>query len=180
MVCGLVAFNVWVIRESRMKNKGAEADDDFKPASANIIRTLLVFGVSMIGLIGGADILVDGAVTIARGLNIEERIIAITVIAFGTSVPELATSLIALYRKEVSISVGNLIGSNIFNILGILGVTAVIHPIDINPEIKANDFYWFLGIPLLLYPVLITRLKITRIEGVLLFGTYLVYIFLVI
>ncbi|MBT5976806.1 MAG: calcium/sodium antiporter [Flavobacteriales bacterium] len=180
MVTGLLAFNIWVIRESRRENKSQSTDEDFQPASSNIIRTLLVFGASMIGLIVGADIMVDGAVSIARGMNIEERVIAITVIAFGTSVPELATSLIALYKKEVSISVGNLIGSNIFNILGILGVTAVIQPIDVNPEIKFNDFYWFLGIPLLLYPVLITRLKVSRIEGILLFGTYILYIYLVI
>ena len=126
----------------------------------------------------GADWLVEGSSVVARSLGLEERIIGLSIVAFGTSAPELATSMIAVYRKETGLSLGNLIGSNIFNILGILGVTAIVHPIQINPEILRVDYWWFLAIPVVLLPILLSRLKITRLEGVLLLLSYILYIFL--
>jgi cation:H+ antiporter len=177
---GIIVYNVWIIRASRKQQKQEieEIETDFEKGRADLIRTLLLLLVSLVGLIFGADLLVDGAVGVAKAFNIEERIIAITVIAFGTSAPELATSLIAVYRKEVGISLGNLIGSNIFNILGILGVTSMINPIPVNPSIKSFDFILFLGIPLLLFPFLLIQLKVTRLQGFLLLSCYLTYIFL--
>lgn len=177
---GIVLYNFWIIRASRRQKKAEieEIDTGFKKDTADLIRTLLLLMISLVGLIFGADLLVDGAVGVAKSFEIEERIIAITVIAFGTSAPELATSLIAVYRKEVGISVGNLIGSNIFNILGILGVTSLINPIEVNESIKSFDFIFFLGIPLLLFPFLLIKLKVTRFLGFLLLSCYLFYIFL--
>ncbi|MEQ9186775.1 MAG: calcium/sodium antiporter [Cryomorphaceae bacterium] len=180
---GLTMYNFVLIQSSRKQNRSLELDEldveNDDKSRANLIRTLIVLTVSIIALIGGAEILVEGAIGVATAFGMEERIIAVSIVAFGTSVPELATSLVALYKDESSISVGNLIGSNVFNILGILGVTAVVHPIDVNPDILAFDMYWVLAIPLLLYPMLLTRMKVGRLEGALLFATYVAYIALV-
>ncbi len=179
---GIVVYNVVLIRASRRDSRKAELEldeidvEEVGHSKAELIRTLILFLVSLIALIFGAEILVKGAVGVARSFGLEERIIAVSIVAFGTSAPELATSLIALYKGEGSISVGNLIGSNIFNILGILGVTAVLSPIAINPSILHFDYYWVIGIPLLLYPMLLTRLRVGRVEGFLLFATYIAYL----
>ena len=179
----LLVYNFVLIRASRKATKDDMDMEDVEElkerSSANMIRAIIIFVISLVALILGAEILVDGAVGIARSCGIEERVIAVSIVAFGTSAPELATSLIALYKKEAAISVGNLIGSNIFNILGILGVTAIVTPIDVNPQIMASDIYWVMGIPLLLYPMLLTRMRVARIEGVLLFGAYLTYMILI-
>lgn len=178
----LLAYNLWVIRSAR-KELRAEAledvDTDFKRSSADMIRATILLVVSIGALILGADLLVDGAVVVAEGFGVSERVIAVSIIAFGTSAPELATSLIAVYRKETAISIGNLIGSNLFNILGILGVTALVKPIGISYDVLHFDYYWVIGIPLLLYPILLTRMRVTRIEGALLFAAYVVYLFMV-
>lgn len=176
----LVTYNVWLIRNSQgeLDDTLTETAAPLKQTMAGIIRALLLLAFSIAALIFGADLLVEGAVVIARGFGIEERIIALSIIALGTSAPELATSIIAIFRKETAIGVGNLIGSNIFNILGILGITALIHPVQVNNKIVSFDFYWMIGIPLLLYPLLLSRMRITRIEGGILFLSYIIYIFL--
>lgn len=176
---GIITYNVWIIRSSRKQNKEIEeVETNFKKGTADLLRTLLLLLISLGGLIWGADLLVDGAVGVARAFNIEERIIAITIIAFGTSAPELATSLIAVFRKEDGISLGNLIGSNVFNILGILGATSILHPISVNVEIKSFDFMFMIGIPLLLLPLMLFQLKVSRFAGFLLLTSYFGYIFL--
>ncbi len=177
----IVVYNVWAIWQGRRSNKRREddAEDEETVNPTNVARTLFIFALSLVGLIGGSELLVGGAVSVAQGFGIEERIIAITIVAFGTSAPELATSLVALYKKESSISVGNLIGSNIFNILAILGITALIKPISVNEVTKTFDLPWFMGIPLLIFPFLIFRWKVGRLEGALLLGSYFTYIWLV-
>lgn len=179
----LVIYNVVLIRASRKASKKELDMDDVEElkerSSANMIRVIITFLISLIALIFGAEILVDGAVGVARSFGMEERVIAVSIVAFGTSAPELATSLIALYKKEAGISVGNLIGSNIFNILGILGVTAIVKPVGVNPQIMATDIYWVMAIPLLLYPILLTRMRVARFEGFLLFATYVTYLILI-
>jgi cation:H+ antiporter len=155
LVICLVAYNMLVIKVSG----GAEVeelDTDIEKSRTGLIRTILILTFSIGLLILGADLL-----------------------AFGTSAPELATSLIAVYRKETSIGVGNLIGSNIFNILAILGITGILHPIAVNPAILSFDLIWVLGIPLLITPFLLSRMKVSRIEGVLLVGLYLSYLYLI-
>jgi cation:H+ antiporter len=107
-------------------------------------------------------------------------VISVTLIAFGTSVPELATSGIAAFRKQSDISVGNLIGSNSFNILAILGITSVVKTIPVSAEVLNNDLLWMLGVAALILPFLIIGKKIYRIEGLLLFAVYVAYISMVI
>jgi cation:H+ antiporter len=176
----LSVYNVWLIRNSKLELEDTlpEGSAPLNQTLASIIRAVLLLVVSIVALIFGADLLVEGAVVIARGFGIEERIIALSIIALGTSAPELATSIVAIFRKETAIGVGNLIGSNIFNILGILGITALIHPVQINEKIVTFDFYWMIGIPLLLYPILLSKMRITRIEGGLLLLSYIIYIFM--
>ena len=112
-------------------------------------------------------------------MGISERIVAISLIALGTSLPELATSLIAAFKKQLDISVGNIIGSNIFNILGVVGVSGILHPIRVDESFLKNDIFWMLAISMLLFLFILPFKggKISRIKGVSLFLLYLFYIY---
>jgi cation:H+ antiporter len=174
----LSGYTFWIIRKSRIENLSDISSVQTPKNPRQLFQSIIAIICSIGGLVVGADWLVEGSSVVARSLGLEERIIGLSIVAFGTSAPELATSMIAVYRKETGLSLGNLIGSNIFNILGILGVTAIVHPIQINPEILRVDYWWFLAIPVVLLPILLSRLKITRLEGVLLLLSYILYIFL--
>lgn len=102
--------------------------------------------------------------------------IGITVVAFGTSVPELVTSCVAAYKKETDISVGNLIGSNIFNIMVVLGITSIVKPIGIEPNVMSWDILWMIGISLIIFPMMVFRKKIGRFSGFVLLAAYIGYI----
>jgi cation:H+ antiporter len=177
----LIAYNILVIKVSGGNDveEIEELETGIEKSYSGVIRTLIILLGSIALLIFGADLLVEGAVVVARSFGLEERIIAISVIAFGTSAPELATSLIAVYKKETSIGIGNLIGSNIFNILAILGITGIMHPIQVNSEILSFDLWWVLGIPLLITPFLLSRMKVSRMEGGVLVGMYFLYMYLI-
>lgn len=139
---------------------------------------LVIIAASCIGLVIGADWLVTGASGLARNFGVDERIISVSIIAFGTSVPELSTSIIAALRKESDISLGNIIGSNIFNIAGILGISALITPIPVNQKIIASDMVWMLAISLLLFLLMIgKRQQLTRWKGAVLILSYSLYIY---
>jgi cation:H+ antiporter len=139
--------------------------------------------VSVVGLYYGAEWLVRGATTLALSWGVSDRIIGISVVAFGTSVPELATSMMALYRKENDISVGNIIGSNIFNIWAVLGVTAVISPLQVNDkEMLSQDLLISIGfaVLLLLFMLPLSRGVLSRWKGAILFLLYiLIYLYFV-
>jgi cation:H+ antiporter len=106
----------------------------------------------------------------------EQRVIAVTVIAFGTSVPELVTSLVAAFKKETDISIGNLIGSNIFNIMAVIGITATVQPMSVEPAVINFDMWWVIAVAAVLLPMMLIGKKIGRFKGALLFGSYIVYI----
>jgi len=115
---------------------------------------------------------------LARGFGVGERIISVSIIAFGTSVPELSTSAIAALKKETDISIGNIIGSNIFNVAGILGITSLVKTIPVNQTILSTDMVWMLAITILLLIVMIgKRRQIARWEGLVLILTYSSYIY---
>jgi len=124
----------------------------------------------------GSEWLVEGAVEIAHGFGLEERLIGITVVAVGTSVPELAASVMAAYKKETEMSLGNLVGSNIFNILGVIGLAAIIQPIQVSEKIINPDMFWMLGIALGLGIILWFWKKINRWHGLVLLLSYSAYI----
>jgi cation:H+ antiporter len=120
--------------------------------------------------------LVSGAVEIAKSFGVEERIIGVTVIAVGTSIPELAASVIAAIKKEADISIGNLVGSNIFNITSVIGITAMIKPIEVTAKTINPDMYWMIGVALGLGLILFFWKTINRWHGISLVLAYSIYI----
>lgn len=182
----LVAFTYWLIRNSRRKTKkelaaaAIESDEEEDEEIAKIKdKPILSVGYLLLGLVGlffGAEWLVHGAIDIATYFGMEERIIAVTVVAFGTSVPELITSGMAALKGETDISIGNLIGSNVFNIMAVIGLTSIVHPIEVSDAIIASDLWWMIAIAVGLLPLMIIGKKIGRFKGALLLGTYIAYI----
>ena len=117
-------------------------------------KTAFFLILGAIGLYGGSELLIRGATSLALEFGVTERVIGVTVVSIGTSVPELAASIIAIIKKEKAISLGNLIGSNIFNILAVIGITSIITPISLSDErLLTSDIYWMLGISFILLPM---------------------------
>ena len=185
-------FTAWLIRRSRKKEKAKHEallqDGEIEEADAIQTKSKLMlyakdFGFIVLGCVGlvyGADWFLDGADDIALNFGISQRVIGLTLVALGTSLPELVTSLVAAFRKEVDISVGNLIGSNIFNLLSILGITSIIKEIPVNEIMLSFDVYWLLAISALILPIMLYGRKVTRLEGVFLVLFYVVYIHFVV
>ena len=144
-----------------------------RPTSFVASLGLVVAGVTL--LTGGAQATVSGAIEIGRVFGLSERIIGLTIVAVGTGLPEVVTSLVSSVRGRDDLVIGNVIGSNLFNILGILGLNALIAPLPIAPEIAASDMWWMLGVTVLLFPLMFTGRRINRIEGTGLLGLYFVY-----
>ena len=174
----LVIFTFFLIRNSRKETKKIEEDAEEEKKGATVIGLLLLLG-GLIGLYFGSGWFVDGAVSIAKDFNLSDRVIGVTVVAFGTSAPELVASTVAAYRKQTDISVGNLIGSNLFNIMAVLGITSMVTPISVEPSVLSFDMYWVIGIALAMFPILYIGKRIGRLKGVLLLATYVTYIVLV-
>ena len=141
----------------------------------------IIFLASCGGLAFGADLLVNNASIIAEDLGISQRVISITMVAVGTSIPEVATSVIAALKKETDISVGNIIGSNIMNILSVLGFTCLVGPIRVESNIARFDIPMMLATSILLLFLMLpaSRSRITRWEGILMIMIYLLYIYLI-
>ena len=156
---------------------GAEVQDfDAAPAERGLPVLLGLLAVGVLLLAGGARITVDGAVALALRFGLSERIIGLTIIAIGTSLPEVVTSLVSVARGRDDVAIGNIIGSNLFNLLGILGVSAMVTPISAHPGIIASDNWWMLGLTLALFPIMASGHRITRLEGGTLLSLYAVYL----
>jgi cation:H+ antiporter len=179
----LIAFAWILIRKSRKDNLKAAVDEDelLAEASHDSLLKSLVFLLIGIGLLKfGADFLVDGTIAIAKKFAISERVIAVTVVAIGTSIPELATSIVAALKKEDNLAVGNLIGSNIFNILAVLGVVASVQEIKLSDfAILSFDYIWMIIITFILglFIYAFSKREISRTEGVLLLLIYISYMY---
>lgn len=146
-------------------------------SSKKMIGALLVVGGFFLWL--GSEVLIKGAVSLAQDLGVSERIISISIVSVGTSIPELTASLIAIINKEKALSLGNLIGSNVFNVLAVMGITSLIQPIVVEDQnLLEVDFLWMLGISLSILPLvfLFKRYKLGRIEGVILLVSYVFFI----
>jgi cation:H+ antiporter len=176
VIC-LLIFIVWSIMRSRKANQNAVVVKSRYPVYVSI---LLVIGSSA-GLVLGANLLVRGAAGVAESFGISEHAISVTVVALGTSLPELATSLMAAIRKRMDISVGNIVGSNIFNLFGILGVTAMVKPIPVEKEVLDFDIFWLLGTALLLFLFMYFGRKRTlnRLHGISFLVIYLLYVYFI-
>ena len=177
----LVTFVTWLIRRSRKESK-LKIDEHVGKES-----TLLTVGYLMLGLIGlyfGSEWFVEGAVQIAIYLGMSKSVIGVTIVAFGTSAPELVASCVAAYRKQSDISIGTLIGSNIFNIMAVIGLTSIVSPIGLKSEDTSQflnfDMYWVAGIALALLPMLYFGAKFGRLKGVVLLTSYIVYISIIV
>jgi cation:H+ antiporter len=189
-VVALIAFIVYSVRIARRRITAPEAgeleeqvedrdiDAPGSRATPRLIVPLMVLIAGVAALVVGGKLLVDGAVALARIAGMTERQIALTIVAGGTGAPELATSLMAAFRRRTDVAVANMIGSNIFNVLGILGVTAMITPIPVSPAIVASDMWWMIGTAALLLPVLWIGRVISRGEGALLATAYVAYVVL--
>lgn len=180
MLALLILFIVWVLRHSRKElRRGVGNSPTIK---YSIAISLLMIVLSSIALVIGARLLVDGASSIAREFNVSERVISVSMIALGTSLPELATSAIAAARKQNEISIGNIIGSNIFNILAILGITSTIKVVKVvDTQILSFDIWYMLGISVLLF-LLILPIKgsyLRRWKGVVMLLAYILFLFFV-
>lgn len=144
--------------------------------SPTTVRTVLGILVGIVLLVLGARSLIFGAIDLARDFGIPERVIGLSLVALSTSLPELASCLVAATKREGDILVGNLIGSNIFNVLGILGITALVDPVKMSPKILQLDLWVTIGLSVVVLPFLATRLRLERWEGGVLLAAYLVYI----
>jgi len=177
----LIVFVAWRIRKSRKEAKlitDGHVDNE---------STFLAVGYLMLGLIGlyfGSEWFVDGAVGIADYLDVPKGVIGVTVVAFGTSAPELVVSCVAAYRKQSDISIGTLIGSNIFNIMAVIGLTSIVSPIDLSgvgvSQFLNFDMYWVTGIAVALLPMLYFGAKFGRFKGALLLVSYLLYVSIIV
>lgn len=179
------AFSVWigrreVTRVEQQEFKEAVEDRTLRPRRHE---GLLATAAVLVGagfLVVGGRFLVDGAVILARLAGMSERLIGLTVVAVGTGMPEVAASLVAALRKQTDVAVANIIGSCVFNLLGILGLTALIHPIRFSPELAGSDIWWMLGTSLLLLPLLRSGMRIVAWEGALMIAVYAAYLYFLI
>jgi cation:H+ antiporter len=177
-VFGIVIYTIANIKLAR-EEKNIEVKNEFKVGlkirhGVIVSVILIVCGLSLLVL--GANLFVNSSIAIAKAIGVSDAIIGLTVVAFGTSLPELITATVASYKKESDIAVGNIVGSNIFNILGILGITALITSLHVG-DLNYFDFGVMLFVALILLPLSKTGFKISRQEGILLVIGYIVYIY---
>lgn len=178
----LIAFLIYLLKNNK-NTTNDEIDMEVDEEETSITKTLFFLAIGGLGLWGGSELLINGAVGLAQKAGISERIIGVTVVSIGTSIPELAASIIAVIKKEKAISLGNLIGSNIFNILAVLGITSIITPIHVGDlQIVRHDIYWMLAISfgVLALCFLPKKLKFGIKEGILLLVSYCVFVYLTI
>ena len=179
----LIVF-LYILIRSSTKSANIELDEvDDALAEVSNFKIIIWLLIGSTGLFYGSEWLVKGAIQLAEAVGISDYAISVTVIAIGTSVPELAASVIAALKNEKAISLGNLIGSNIFNIASVLGLTAIIKPITVNPdtpEILSTNIFWMIGFAFILVPLILIpeRYQIGRLKGILIFCAYLLFIFL--
>lgn len=179
---GLIFIVVFLlyIRTSIKKDKNNPELEEVKSVKPQYGKFLSFFivALSILGLWLGAEGIIEGGSNIAKQIGISERIISLTVIAFGTSLPEIATSIIAFYKKKPEITLGNIIGSNIFNILLILGTTSLINPINVNHKILAYDYWWMMITVLFVFPFIniVSKRYMMRILAMIILITYGYYI----
>lgn len=172
----LLIYTGYGIYASR-KEEGTDAAEELEPAKKLKTFTAVVFAVGGLGLLAfGADLFLKGSVELARKIGISDVVIGLTIVSVGTSLPELFTTVYAAMKKQADIALGNVIGSNIFNILGIIGISAVVNPID-NSSINTIDMGVMLFFAMIVWVVSKTGYKIQRIEGILLLAVYSAYIY---
>lgn len=173
----LVIFLLYLLRFQKQAVVDEMPEDD--QAYSNF-KTLLYLVIGSAGLWGGSELLIKGATSLAEDFGVSERLIAVTIVSVGTSIPELAASLVAVIKKEKAISIGNLIGSNVFNILAVLGITSLITPIPVKDmTLLTNDIYWLIGISILILPLVFfpKNLRLDWKDGLIFLIGYGIFIY---
>ena len=160
------------------KNSSQEDIDDGeeKEGDTSWLKVIFITLGGLFAILFGADILVKGAVNMARILGVSEEIIGLTIIAVGTSLPELATTVLATLRRQTGVALGNIVGSNIWNIVFIMGATSTITEVNVPKQFIYYDVWVMLFATLILYPAMMTKARLTRLEGFLFFVAYIAYI----
>lgn len=183
LFAGVVSYTVFLIRQSRKESSAAvkaEYEDEFGKAgeSPGWLRNILLVVVGLAGLMLGSKWLVDSSVSIARAFGVSELIIGLTIVAAGTSMPEVATSVVAALRGERDIAVGNVVGSNIFNILSVIGMSSIVSPAGISVSSAALrfDIPVMIGVAVACLPVFFSGYRISRTNGALFLAFYAAYL----
>ena len=177
-VIGIITYVIMNVLMAR-KEKNKEVEEEFREG----LKTRLGVWLSIIFIVGGLGLMILGAnlfvtssIVIAKAIGVSDAIIGLTIVAVGTSLPELITSVVSSYKNESDIAIGNVVGSNIFNILGILGITALVIPLS-SAGIRYVDFGVMLLTAFILLPLSKTGFKISRLEGVFLTAGYIIYVY---
>ena len=181
MLTILFGFMWWSYRRDRHhRDPSTDLHEDVAGETGGIPRHKLAVAAYIVGgfagLAYGAALLVDSAVRIAEAAGVSQSVIGLTLVAFGTSLPELAATMVAAYRRHTDIAIANVLGSNIFNLLGVLGTGALFGPLRFSDHIVSIDQWVMLGTAVILLPILITGWRVSRGEGAALLGGYAFYI----
>jgi cation:H+ antiporter len=178
---GFTLYLLSLVRQQVTESEAAELRSEVRelnPLEARprpeICVGLVVGGIAL--LAAGAHATVSGAVDLARLLGWSERVIGLTIVAAGTGLPEVVASFVSSVRGRSDVAIANVVGSNLFNILGILGLTALISPLSVQAALFDSDCWWMLGVTLLLFPLMFTQLQVNRWEGGALLAVYAIYL----
>jgi len=177
LITGLLAYTVFTFKQGRRES--AAVQEEFVSVAANLHGRLSVdllrLGLGIVALVVGGKLLVGAAVEVAGGFGVSQAVIGLTIVALGTSLPELATTLVATSKGHGDIAVGNVIGSNIFNLLGVLGITSIVTPLS-RGHVGWISLAVMLGITIFLLPMLYTRRQLSKAEGAILLTSYIAYL----
>ena len=176
----LLLFVFILIKRSRKENVqlSVEEKEEYKSSVKTPVYLSVIYMITGVLLLAfGSEFLVNGVARIAESFDISERVISVSLVALGTSIPELATSLVAAFRKESNLAIGNLIGSNIFNVLAVLGITSIITPIQLSDSPIMIDYLWMMSSIILLgvFIYILSKKILTRIEGTCMFLFYIIF-----
>ncbi|KYG78638.1 cation:H+ antiporter [Roseivirga ehrenbergii] len=177
LVILLVIYLGSLLYTTRKEQIKLDVEEPDKLEKWGIVKDIFQVSLGIVCLYFGADWFIGGAEEIAVDLGVSQRVIGLTVLALGTSLPELFTSVIAARKGETDLALGNLLGSNIFNVLSIVGITSIIKPLSVNMDILHTDFPWMIGITILILPLMVFRKRLGMPSGIILIGSYLAYVF---
>jgi cation:H+ antiporter len=179
LLAGFVAYTLYLLEGARRESPAIEVEyQKFVPAGGTVLSHLLLTAIGLGTLLAGAHLVVSGAATVARLLGISELAVGLTVVALGTSLPELATSVAASVQDEGDILVGNVIGSNVFNLLAVLSCATLTRPLGISRSVISVEAPVMLAVSILVLPFVWTTLRLTRLEGAVLVTAYFAFVIL--
>jgi cation:H+ antiporter len=182
LLTGLVIVMVWLTRLGLRSSESDPLRSDYEaeiPSQVTMRAALIWLAIGLVALLVGADLLVDGSIDIARRFGVPEVVIGITLVAIATSLPELAVSLVSAVKGEYGLAIGNIVGSNIFNLLGVIGVASVIHPSALPPSVLSLHIFVMVAFTLVLFAMTYEydgRGRINRFEGLCLFSAFIAYL----